>query len=104
MAATNRHLGYPRCTAKNRWRSIEAHFQNGAVIVCFNLLPRKAASILVMDSSDHVTIQLLYLQVWKSLTLHWRSFPQWGREPDTIIFDLEGSQYFVYEWLQPIST
>jgi len=28
----------------------------------------------------------------------------WGREPDTIVFDLEGSQYFVYEWLHPIGT
>jgi len=93
-----------RCTAKNRWCSIEAHFQNGAVIVCFTLLPRNAASMLVMDSSNHVTIQLPYLQVWKSLMLRWRSFLRWGREPDTIIFDSEGSQYFVYEWLQPIGT
>jgi hypothetical protein len=28
----------------------------------------------------------------------------WGREPDTIFFHLEGSQYLVYEWLQPIAT
>jgi len=63
-----------------------------------------AAIMLVMDSSDHVTIQLPYLQVWKSLTLRWRSLSGWGREPDTIIFDLEGSQYFVYEWQQPIGT
>jgi len=74
MAATNRHLSYPRCTDKNRWRSIEAHFQNGAAIMWFTLLPRKAASMPVMDSSDHVTIQLLDLQEWKSLTLRWRSF------------------------------
>jgi len=74
MATTNWHLGYPRCTAKNRWCSLEAHFQNGAVIVSLTLLPRKAASRLVMDSSNHLTIQLPYLQDWKSLTLHWRSF------------------------------
>jgi len=94
----------PRCTAKNRWRSVEAHFQNGAVIVCFTLLPRKAASMLIIDSSDLVTIQLPYLQDWTLLTLRWRSFSGWDREPDTIIFDLECSQYFVYEWLQPIGT
>ena len=94
----------PRCTAKNRWRCVEAHFQNRAVIVCFTLLPRKAASMLVMDSSDHVTIHSPYLQVWKLLTLRWRSFSGWVREHDTIIFDLEGSKYFVYEWLQPTGT
>ena len=33
MAATYHHLGYPICTAKNRWCSVDAHFQNGAVIV-----------------------------------------------------------------------
>jgi hypothetical protein len=30
--------------------------------VSFIYLPRKAASMFVMDSSDHVTIQLPYLQ------------------------------------------
>ena len=37
MAATNRHLGYPRCTAKNHWRCVEAHYQKGAVNVSFTL-------------------------------------------------------------------
>jgi len=60
--------------------------------------------MIVMDSSDHVAIYLPYLQAWKLLTLCWRSFSGWGREPDTNIFDLEGSQYFFYEWLQPIGT
>jgi hypothetical protein len=104
MAATNRHLGCPRCTAKLLWRSVEAHFQNGAEIVLFTLLPRKAACILIMDSSDYVTIQLPYLQDLKPLMLHWRSFSGCGREPGIIIFDLEGIQYLVYKWMQPIGT
>ena len=74
------------------------------MIVLFTPLPRKAANIIVMDSSDHVTIRLLYLQDWILLTLRWRAFSGWGREPKTTIFDLEGSQYLVYEWLQPIGT
>jgi len=61
MAATNRHLCYRICTAKNHWRSVDFHFHN-AVTVWFTFLPRKAASMLVMDSTDHVTIQLPYLQ------------------------------------------
>jgi len=36
--------------------------------------------------------------------LCWRSFPGWGREHDAIIFDLEGSQYLIDEWLQPFAT
>jgi hypothetical protein len=72
MAATNRHL----------------------------VLPRQAAITSVMDSSDQVTLQLPYLKDPKFWTLRWRSFSGCGREPDTIIFNLQGSQYFVYEWLQ----
>jgi len=36
--------------------------------------------------------------------LRWRSFSGWGIEHDAIVFALEGSQYLVYEWLQPIAT
>jgi len=61
-AATNHHLAYTRCTAKYRWRSIDAHFQNGAGTMSYTLLPRKAASTLVMYSSHPVTFQLPYLQ------------------------------------------
>jgi len=74
IAATNCHLGYPRYTAKHRWFSVEVHFHNGAVIVSFTVLPRKAARINIVDCSDNVSIQLLYLQDWKLLTLCWHSF------------------------------
>jgi len=57
-----------------------------------------------MDSSDQVTLQLPYLQESKLLTLHWRSMSGWGREPDVVMFDSEGSQYLVYESLQAIAT
>jgi len=36
--------------------------------------------------------------------LCWRSFSGWGREHDAIFCELEGSQYLVYEWLQPFAT
>jgi hypothetical protein len=58
----------------------------------------------VVDSSNHVTFQLPYLQVVKLLKRRGRSFSGYGREPDTMIFELQGSQYKVYEWLQPIGT
>jgi hypothetical protein len=104
IAATNRHLGYPRCTANNAWRFVEVHYQNVAVNVCFTLLPKMAASTLVMDSSYHVHIQLPSLQFWNLLKLCWCTFSSWGREPATNTFDLEGCQYLVYEYLQPIVT
>jgi len=103
MAATIHHWSYPRCTAKNCWHSIDVHFQNWALTVWFTLLPRMDVSMLVMDSTDHVTIQLPYLQHSKSLTLRWRSAPGWGNKHDAIIFSLEVSHCLIYEWLQPFS-
>jgi len=73
MAVTNRHLGYPSCTAKNSWCSVDAHFHNGAVTVLFTLLPRKAASRMVMGSTNQVTFQLLNLEDYKSVTPRWCS-------------------------------
>ena len=69
-------MNYLTCVAKNGWRSVDAHSQNGAVTVWQLFLPRKAAHILVMHYSDQITIQLTYLQNLKSLTLQWHSF-QW---------------------------
>ena len=74
MFATNRRLGYPRCKAKNHWRSFEAHFQNGEVTVSFAILPIKAANRLVMQSSNRITCQLSYIKDHYSLTLRWCSF------------------------------
>jgi len=62
MAATIYPLGYPRYTAKNRWPSIDGHFQNEAVTVLLTYVPRKDASTMAMDSTDQVTFQLPCLQ------------------------------------------
>jgi len=62
MAATNHQLGYPRCIAKNHLRSVNTQFQNGAVTVWSTVLPRKAGSMLVVDSTNHMMIQLPSLQ------------------------------------------
>jgi len=70
----NRQSDYPRCTVKNRWHSVDDHFQNAAVTVWFTLLPTMADSRLDMDSTDHVPIQLPYFQNQQLLTLHLRSF------------------------------
>jgi len=36
--------------------------------------------------------------------LCWQSFSGCRREHDAISFDFEGSQYLIYEWLQPFAT
>jgi len=59
---TIRHLGYPRCTGKNCWHSIDAHSQIGAVIMQFAIFPMNAANRVVMHISDQITIQLPYLE------------------------------------------
>jgi len=104
MAATNHHLGYPRCTAKHCGHYVDAHYQNWAVTMSVTLLPRKAASTLVMDRSDQVTFQWLYFQDYKWLTLLWHSFSRWGTDGVAIIFAPEGSHYLIFEWLHPITT
>jgi len=74
MIGTIRHLGYPRCKATNRWRSIDANFQNGAETVWLSHLAITPANPSVIHNSDLFTFQLPYLRNQELLTLHWRSF------------------------------
>jgi len=62
MFSTNRHLGCQSWKAKNHWRSVDAHFQNGAVTALLSPLPIMAANMSVIHISDHITFQLPYLQ------------------------------------------
>jgi len=52
------------------WRSVDSHFQHGAVTVSLSLLPIKAAYTLVMDNSEQIASQLTHLQDRKSFMLH----------------------------------
>jgi len=74
MSATNRNINYPRCEAKNRWCTVDAHSQNGAVTLLLSFLPIKAANTSLMHNSNQITVYLLYLQNHKSLKHCWRSF------------------------------
>jgi len=64
---------YRAFMTRNRWRSVDAHAQNGAVTVLLSLLPIQAANTSVMHNNDQVSGELPYLQDHKSLTLRWRS-------------------------------
>ena len=57
MFAANRKRNDSRCKAKNSPSSVDAHSQNGAVIMLLSLLPTKAANTPDMDNSDQITVQ-----------------------------------------------
>jgi len=95
--AIMRHLDYTRCETWNRWRSSDPHFQDGARSVSLLLLPIKVANISVMTICNKCPLRLPRMQDLKSLTLHWRSFPGWGREHFSTFFDHKGGQYIQKE-------
>ena len=64
--------------SKNSGRSVDHHFQNGAVTVSLSLSPVIAANTLVMHTSKQIASQVTYLQDKQSLTLRWHSFSAWG--------------------------
>jgi len=81
---------------KNRWRSIDAHFQNVPVTVSISLLPVKAALTLLMDNSEQIGFQLTYLPQQISLTPHWRSVSECGCYRAAVSFAYKGCQSVNY--------
>jgi hypothetical protein len=67
-------VNYRTWKTTTRWRSVDAHIENGAVTVLLCLLPTKAANRSVMRKNCPLTGELRYLQDRKSLTLRWRPF------------------------------
>jgi len=86
-------LDYPRCKTKNRWRSVDAHFQNRAGSVSLPLLHKKAAYTSFMNVWIQLPLRLPKEQDQKSLTRRWLSFSGWGRERFSLVFDYKGGQY-----------
>jgi len=65
---------------KNCWRSVDAHFHEGAWSMSLSFFPIEAANTLNIYRNDHIAFDLHYLQDQKSLTLHWRSISERGME------------------------
>jgi len=63
---------------QNCYRSVDHHFQNGAVIVQRDVLPIKVANPAVMLKRDSITKQLPLKQDQTLLTFHSPSFAEWG--------------------------
>ena len=58
---------------------------------------------MYMDNNSHIPLYLTILEGQQSLTLCWHSFSWWGREHFTFSFAYKGSQYFIYDFVQPIA-
>jgi len=84
---------YPRCKTKNRWRSVDAHFQNRARSVSLSVMHIKAAYTSFMNVWIQLPPRLPKEQDQKSLTRHWLSFSEWGRERFSLVFDYIGGKY-----------
>jgi len=93
---------YPWYMTNNCWRSIDAHFHDGAGRVLYSVLPIKAARNSFMTDYDLSEMWFPRTHDEKSLTLRWRSFSWWGKEGIAICCAYKGSQQFLYDWLQPI--
>jgi len=66
-------LDYTRCNTQNRWRSVDAHFQTGAVTMSPSHLHRTAANTLIMDICCSRALAIYMMQYRKGLTLCWHS-------------------------------
>ena len=91
---TKSRFYYPTYRTKNRWRSIDGHFEDGVGSVFLTLLPIKDANTLIMCIHYQVAFLLPDLQDQKSLTLRWCSFSRWGRERVAFFFPYTGCQNF----------
>jgi len=58
---------------------------------------------MYIDHNGHIALWLTMMEGQQSLTLHWQTFSRWGRERFTCSFAYKGSQYFVYDYLQPVA-
>jgi len=73
ITAVLQPLGDTRCNTQNRWRSVDAHFQIGAVTVSLSLLRTKAANTLIMGKCRSTALESYKMQHPRLLTLCWPS-------------------------------
>jgi hypothetical protein len=86
---------------RNRWRSVDAHCHDGAGRFSHSLLPMKVANTMCMTLCNLSPPRLSQIHDHEWWTLHWRSLSWCGRECFTFSFAYEGSQYYVFDYLQP---
>jgi len=87
---------------KNCWRSIDAHFHDGAGRVLQSVLPIKSGKNTFMTEYNISDVWFPRMHDQKSLTLCWRSLSWWGREGIALCYANKGRQKLLYDLLQPI--
>jgi hypothetical protein len=80
---------------------MDAHPQNGVVMVLLSVLTMRAANTSVMHNSDQITVELPYLQNHQSLMLCWRSFSEWGGVCVAVSTAYTSCKYIGYENQRP---
>jgi len=103
ITANKSIANYLTYQTKNHWRSVNAHFHNGAETVHLPLLPRKSTNTRIILNYYQMTFQWPDLQDQTSLTLHWCSLSWWRNEDILYCFDWKGSQDIVYKLLPDIA-
>jgi len=102
LTTTYGRCDFPRSMTKNCWRSVDAHFHDGAGRVLQSVLPIKAGIIYFMTYYNLSEVWFPKMHDQKLLTLRWRSFSWWGREGIAICFAYKGRLKYVYDSVQPI--
>jgi len=74
LTTTYWRCDFPERMTTNRWRSVDAHFHNGAGRVLQSVLPIKAAKNTFMSNDNLSEVWFPRTHDQKSLTLCWRSF------------------------------
>jgi len=97
-----RRCHFPRPMTTNCWRSVDAHFQDGAGRVLLSVLPIMAAKNSFRSEYNLSEMWFPRTHDQKWLTLRWRSFSGWGREDIAVCFASKGGLNFFCDWLQPI--
>jgi hypothetical protein len=89
----NSHFNNLTYRTKNRWRSVDAHFQNGAARVFLSLWAWNMANTVFMIVCIQSPSRLLMMQDKKSLTRHWLSCSGWGTERVSLLFRYKGGWF-----------
>jgi len=92
MLVIKRHSYYRRWRTNNRWRSVDAHFQDGVGSVSLSCFVIKAANTMFMAMCNLSPPWLPEIHDQQSLTLRWRSFSGYCRARVCVHFDHYGGQ------------
>jgi len=79
MVVIKHHIYYQRCKTKNRWRSVDAHFQHGVGSVLLSLFAMKAANTMFLTVCNLLPPRLPKIHDHQLLMLRWPSFSGCGR-------------------------